>query len=49
MAITSDVAQDCEPDVLPLEVSKSDIWQYFGFPAIEGKFEEPDKKREKKS
>ena len=42
---TSDVALDCELEVLPLEGSKSDVWQYFSFPAIEGKFPEPDKKK----
>ena len=41
---TSDIALDCELEGLPLEGSKSDVQQYCGFPAIEGKFAEPNKK-----
>ena len=36
------IALDCELQVLPFEGSNSDVWQYFGFPAIEGKFAEPE-------
>ena len=32
-------------DYLPLEKAKSPVWKYFGFPAREGKFLEPDKKK----
>ena len=30
---------------LPLEKAKSPVWKYFGFPAQEGKFLEPDQKK----
>ena len=33
---TSDVALDCELEVLPLEGSKHDVYQYFCLPVIEG-------------
>ena len=42
---TSNIALDCELEVLLLEGSKSDVSQYFGFLAKEGKFAEPNKKK----
>ena len=30
---------------LPLEGATSAVWEYFGFPAMDGKFTEPDKKK----
>ena len=35
---------DCE--LLQLDKATSAVWHYFGFPAREGKFIEPDKKKE---
>ena len=32
-------------DLLPLEGAKSGVWDYFGFPAKDGKFVEPDNKK----
>ena len=32
-------------DLLPLEGSKSAVWNHFGFPAKDGQFVEPDKKK----
>ena len=32
-------------DLLPLEGAQSGIWSYFGFPAKDGKFVEPEKKK----
>ena len=32
-------------DLLPLEGAKDGVWSYFDFPAKDGKFMEPDKKR----
>ena len=32
-------------EYLPLEKAKCPVWKYFGFPAQEGKFLEPDKKK----
>ena len=34
-------------DVLPLEGSKSKVWNYFGFEAVNGKYREEDKERRK--
>ena len=35
-------------DNLPLEGSKSKVWNYFGFEAVNGKYREEDKKEEKR-
>jgi len=32
---------------LPLEGSRSKVWEHFGFPARDGKYCEPDKKKRK--
>lgn len=40
----ADCAVDDELDVLPLQGSKSKVWSYFGFPAINGRYREEDKK-----
>lgn len=34
-------------ELLPLEGDVSTVWKYFGFPARNGKFLEPDKKKRK--
>ena len=34
-------------EFLPLEISKSRIWEHFGFLARDGKYCEPDKKKRK--
>ena len=34
-------------ELLPLEGAKSGVWKYFGFPSKDGKFMEPDKKKQK--
>ena len=34
-------------ELLPLEGAVSAVWKYFGFPARNGKFLEPDKKKRK--
>lgn len=44
---TTDVVLDEDLEVRPLEGSKSEVWKYFGFPAANGKFIEPDKKKRK--
>ena len=44
---TTDIVLDEDLQVLPLEGSKSEVWKYFGFPAANGKFIEPDKKKRK--
>ena len=36
-----------EKKLLPLEGCKSEVWKHFGFPAKDGKFIEPDKKKRK--
>ena len=33
-------------ELLPLEGSKSAVWNHFGFPAKDGKFVEPDKRKQ---
>ena len=43
----ADCAVDDELDVLPLQGSKSKVWSYFGFPAINGRYREEDKKERK--
>ena len=40
-----DCVVDDELDVLPLQGSKSKVWSYFGFPAINGRYREEDKKQ----
>ena len=36
-------SSECE--LLQLDKATSNVWQYFGFPAKEGKFVEPDRKK----
>ena len=42
--MTGEIVSDEELEVLPLEASKSSVWQYFGFVATDGEYSEPDKK-----
>ena len=42
-----EIILDEELEVLPLEGSKSGVWQYFGFFATDGEYSEPDKKKRK--
>ena len=43
----ADCVVDDELDVLPLQGSKNKVWSYFGFPAINGRYREEDKKQRK--
>ena len=44
---SNDCIVDDELDVLPLQGSKSKVWSYFGFPAVNGRYREEDKKQRK--
>ena len=46
-SINADCVVDDELDVLPLQGTKSKVWSYFGFPAINRRFREEDKKQRK--
>ena len=41
---SNDCIIDNELDVLPLQGSKGKVWSYFGFPAVNGRYREEDKK-----
>ena len=41
-------SESARVELLPLEGSVSPVWKYFGFPAENGKFLEPDKKKRKR-
>ena len=49
-SFTDDEAEDCTniemlpSEYLPLENAKSPVWEYFGFPAKNGQFTEPEKR-----
>ena len=45
----ADCVVDDELDVLPLQGSKSKVWSYFSFPAINGRYKEEDKKQRKEA
>jgi len=50
MAKMADGSTSTEEELLPLEGAKNTgIWQYFGFPARNGQFAEPDKRKRKSS
>ena len=43
--LSSSSASQLRMELLPLQGCTSRVWQYFGFPARDGRFVEPDKKK----